>query len=310
MRRRRLAILSGGLALLLAVSGAAQTLYKYRGSDGEWTYTDRKPPQDDEVETRELPAVGQNGAVTLSRSSVNGRQSLLASNTLHAPVQLRLLPPGAEQPDAAGARDYVLPPQSNTELLSVEVGTAAAAASAGQRYMWLLGDPDSEHRPELPYRAPFPAAVTHRISQAWPQLVTHTTADSAHAVDIAMPIGSNVLAARAGIVVEVASANFKSSDTPGDAAAQANLVRILHDDGTFAIYAHLNWNSIRVRPGDRVARGQYIADSGNTGFSTGPHLHFVVMRNAGMQMTSLPVTFANREGNVIVPQTGMDLTGY
>jgi hypothetical protein len=34
------------------------------------------------------------------------------------------------------------------------------------------------------------------------------------------------------------------------------------------------------------------------------------MRNAGMQMTSLPVTFADREGNVIVPQTGMELTGY
>ena len=40
----------------------------------------------------------------------------------------------------------------------------------------------------------------------------------------------------------------------------------MHDDGTYAIYAHLNTNTIRVRPGDRVRRGQYIADSGNTGF--------------------------------------------
>lgn len=310
MRLRQLATLSGALALILAAGASSQTLYKYRGSDGEWIYTDRRPAARDEVEVRELRASAQNGGVALSRHSANGRQTLLASNTLHAPVQLRLLPPGSDDPDARGAREWVLPPQSDIELVSFEVGSAAAAASAGQRYMWVIGDPESQHSPTLPYRAPFPAAVTHRVSQAWPQLVTHNTADSAHAVDIAMPIGSNVLAARAGTVIEVAAGNFKSSDTPGDENARANLVRILHDDGTFAIYAHLNWNSIRVRPGDRVTRGQYIADSGNTGFSTGPHLHFVVMRNAGMQLTSLPVTFADREGNVIVPQAGMDLTAY
>ena len=67
----------------------------------------------------------------------------------------------------------------------------------------------------------------------------------------------------------------------GRDASAANLVRILHDDGTWAEYAHLNRSTIRVRPGDVVERGEYIADSGNTGFSSGPHLHFVVQRNAG-----------------------------
>ena len=58
---------------------------------------------------------------------------------------------------------------------------------------------------------------------------------------------------------------------------------MLHDDGTTAIYAHLQMDTIRVRPGQRVERGEYIANSGNTGFSSGPHLHFVVVRNAGFQ---------------------------
>lgn len=90
----------------------------------------------------------------------------------------------------------------------------------------------------------------------------------------------------------------------------ANVVRILHEDGTYAIYAHLNWNSIRVRVGDVVERGEYIADSGNTGYSSGPHLHFVVVRNTGMTMQSVPVTFSGANSTSIAPSTGRVLTAY
>jgi len=77
------------------------------------------------------------------------------------------------------------------------------------------------------------------------------------------------------------STNFRGGvDRQRDGGA-ANIVRILHDDGTHAVYAHLNWNSIRVRPGDHVERGEYIADSGNTGFSSGPHLHFEIRGSNG-----------------------------
>ena len=88
------------------------------------------------------------------------------------------------------------------------------------------------------------------------------------------------------------------------------MIRILHDDGTYAIYAHLNTNSIRVRPGDRVERGEYIADSGNTGFSSGPHLHFAVVRNTGMAIESLPVVFMGQNQSMVVPASGADLTAY
>jgi murein DD-endopeptidase MepM/ murein hydrolase activator NlpD len=91
---------------------------------------------------------------------------------------------------------------------------------------------------------------------------------------------------------------------------RANIVQILHDDGTYAIYAHLNWNSIRVKAGDRVRRGQYIADSGNTGFSSGPHLHFAVLMNAGMRIVSVPVTFQGKNESAIRPASGRALTAY
>jgi murein DD-endopeptidase MepM/ murein hydrolase activator NlpD len=111
-------------------------------------------------------------------------------------------------------------------------------------------------------------------------------------------------------VVEVASSNFRGGTELSMDDAKANLVRILHDDGTFAVYAHLNWNTIRVQPGDEVERGEYIADSGNTGFSSGPHLHFVVMRNRGLRLESVPVVFEGPNSSLIAPVTGLQLTAY
>ena len=88
------------------------------------------------------------------------------------------------------------------------------------------------------------------------------------------------------------------------------MVRIYHDDGTMTLYAHLNWNSIRVVPGQRIRRREYIADSGNTGFSTGPHLHFVVQTNRDGSIVSVPVEFSDRDGRGIALHRGDQPTAY
>jgi murein DD-endopeptidase MepM/ murein hydrolase activator NlpD len=76
-----------------------------------------------------------------------------------------------------------------------------------------------------------------------------------------------------------------------------------------ALYVHLNWNTIRVVPGQRVRRGEYLADSGNTGFSTGPHLHFVVQRNEGGALVAVPLEFAGATGPITLV-TGQTYTAY
>ncbi len=299
---------------LVSVVADAQSLYKYRGGDGEWIFSDRPPADARAVETRALSTEATSPTVTVDHRLQDGRIFLRAGNTYHAPVELvlgidelhNIEKPAADQP-----LRFVLPARGQTELMNLAVtATSAGAPTIRYRYTWIVGDPTSLHSPDTLYRAPFAVARSHPISQAFPTALTHSTADSRHAIDIVMPIGTGVFAARDGTVFQVASQNFRSGlDVERDGPA-ANLVRVLHSDGTYAEYAHLNWNTIRVRPGDAVRRGEYIADSGNTGFSSGPHLHFAVLRNRGMGTESVPVVFEGPNGSELTPETGNTLSAY
>lgn len=84
-------------------------------------------------------------------------------------------------------------------------------------------------------------------------------------IDLACPIGSKVMAARDGIVTFV-----------GSKGGYGRLVVLAHEHGYSSLYGHLSKEKVKV--GQRVSRGEVIALSGNTGLSTGPHLHFEVKR--------------------------------
>ena len=94
--------------------------------------------------------------------------------------------------------------------------------------------------------------ATFPVSQAFPDRMTHRDPSSEHAVDFVDADRHRVFAARGGTVIEVASDFFDSGVDLVVDGPRANVVRVLHDDGTMALYAHLNWNSIRVVPGQRV----------------------------------------------------------
>lgn len=303
-------------ALAVVVPGAAaagDALYKYRGRDGEWIYADRPPEGDTAVEIRELAGGEDDPEVIVSQWRREDALELTASNGYHAPVELILgidalanaMPLAPDQP-----LRFVLPALGRElPLFALKPSAAGARPEIRFRYTWIPGDPLSKHRPDGSYRVPFAVAAAYPVSQAYPHAVTHNTPGSRYAVDIRMPVGTDIYAARGGVVFEVASTHFEGGVDRAKAAS-ANLVRILHEDGTFAVYAHLNWNSIRVGLGDVVVRGEYIADSGNTGFTTGPHLHFAVQRNRGMGIESLPFSFDGANGVEVVPKVGVELVAY
>lgn len=315
VRRRDLATRLPLLLATLLVCGlaSAQTMYKYLGDDGEWIFSDRPPADGRDTESRTAGPRGTRAGFSVTQGFTGTGLEFVARNDYHAPIEIELEfddISGVEYPHPDDDRRWLVPPRSSLVLLELPVVAGAGPPSVDYRYAYLPGDPALEPMAGVTYRAPFAVGTAYVVSQTYPVSDTHRTRDSMYAVDFSMPVGTQVVAARGGTVFEVASTNFKGGPDEARFADLANLVRILHEDGTFTVYAHLNWNTIRVRPGERVAAGQYIADSGNTGFSSGPHLHFAVQRNIGMRIESLPVAFRGADGRPVRPETGTRLTAY
>ena len=127
-----------------------------------------------------------------------------------------------------------------------------------------------------------------RIDQGYGGSFSHADPQNKYALDFAADEGTPVVAAREGVVMQVESDFDKAGLNREKYGGRANFVRIVHDDGTMALYAHLKTEGVLVRVGQRVRAGQRIGLSGNTGFTTGPHLHFAIQVNRGMRLQSLP----------------------
>ena len=291
----------------ISTNAMAQQLYKYLGDDGVWVFADREPSGEQAFEAIPLDRSGAPATVRIvQRSEQSGAMRLVAENTFHSSVQIAFQFTTTENlaREIPTRGNLILSPLSETEFLTLSPADGTRPMRVEYRYQYIHGHPRARHEPESPYRLPYALANSHLVSQAFPQQATHTDPSSQYAIDFEMPIGTGVYAARAGTVIEVTSDYFEAGLDPATDAQRANIVRILHTDGTLALYGHLNWNSIRVDAGDKVARGQYIADSGNTGYSTGPHLHFVVQRNVGGALASVPVEFAGLADQAITVATG------
>jgi murein DD-endopeptidase MepM/ murein hydrolase activator NlpD len=303
----------GAAALVCGATASAQKLYQYTDANGVPVYTDRPPPSGQAYDERDLERRFERPEIRLYRRNSDDRGVVLvASNTYYAPVQLKfhlakMTNVGADVP-SDGWR--TLPPRAQLELLVVSKEDPSAASTFEYEFAYMVGDPDAEHAPDRPYRLPYAIASSVQVSQAYPSAVTHRDAASLHAIDFVMPVGTQVFAARGGTVIEVASDFHDAGLDPEVDGPRANIIRVLHDDGTMSLYAHLNWNSIRVTPGKHVERGEYLADSGNTGFTTGPHLHFVVQRNREGTLISVPVQFAGADGGPITVKSGQRYTAH
>ena len=146
------------------------------------------------------------------------------------------------------------------------------------------------------YRLPWPEGLSFTFTQvADGRITTHITKATLNAVDIAMPVGVPVLAARAGTVEEIETRQGASADED-PLTFEGNFVRVRHDDGSVGVYAHLGHGGVAVAPGEGVAAGRLLGYSGATGEASEPHLHFAVLRTeknaAGWpEEVSIPVKF-------------------
>ena len=168
-----------------------------------------------------------------------------------------------------------------------------------------FGDPRLSPEPYA-YALPYPSGLTFSVLQGFHGKFSHRGSNE-FAVDFDCPVATPVLATRPGIVV-VSNAAAAGSGTTTDFLdyKRTNFVIVQHDDGTLGEYMHLAPSSVHVRPGERVERLQELALSGNTGFSSTPHLHFQVMTAAddGIAARSFPFEMAVSPDRVEEPAQG------
>jgi murein DD-endopeptidase MepM/ murein hydrolase activator NlpD len=204
----------------------------------------------------------------------------------------------------------VVAPRSRQRLVRLSRENPRLAWRYQYGWSWRLGDYQATHNSYAAYRVPWMDGRTFRIGQApGGRITTHDKPWNRNAIDVSMPEGTPILAARAGTVVEVTE-GFSEGGKDESLVNKANIVRVMHDDGTLTEYVHLMPGGSAVRVGEKIAAGKLIGYSGNTGFSSGPHLHFAVLRvvreGDSFQYVSEPFSFyVGRPVQVFFPKTGL-----
>ncbi|WP_228717728.1 M23 family metallopeptidase [Allosaccharopolyspora coralli] len=183
------------------------------------------------------------------------------------------------QAGAESARSRLLPAETATggnaspELVELNKSVrikeqrAAADAEAARR--------EAEEREARRNRVVWPVEglVTSKPGSRWG--TTH------YGLDIANSIGTPIQAVKRGVVIEA-----------GPASGFGLWVRVQHEDGTITVYGHIN--QALVSEGERVEAGDTIAEVGNRGQSTGPHLHFEVWDGDSRKVN--PLAWLQRNG--------------
>lgn len=202
------------------------------------------------------------------------------------PVRV-VMPPGAE-------RVYI------ASLVPIKKN---ASYSFRSRLSYTSGDPLTVVPDNFNYLLPFKHGMKYKLDQGFGGRFSHQ-GENYYALDFSMDVGTPVYAARDGVVIEVKEDSNRGGRSAGF-AKYGNYIAIYHSDGTFASYVHLKQNGAIVTVGDNVQEGDLIGYSGNTGLSTGPHLHFSVnipTENGVRQ--SIPIKLRGIGGEAIDPVVG------
>jgi murein DD-endopeptidase MepM/ murein hydrolase activator NlpD len=238
------------------------------------------------------------GKLGLSRREEGTRIAVDARNDCHVPVVLvlsfeldnlrpsRALP--AEVALAPGQHEHVV------DLVVVRQDRPSGYRAASS--VRVGGEPRPD--PSARYAFPFGGDRPRKLSQGTLGGPTHQGIHR-YSFDFELPIGTPVLAARDGVVFQVQDGYGEGG--AGVGGEHGNLVVIWHADGTFGLYGHLR-EGVCAREGEAVRAGDFLAWSGNSGYTTGPHLHFGVGIAAGEngEIETLPILFTGE----VVPEEG------
>ncbi|WP_373070305.1 M23 family metallopeptidase [Sulfurimonas sp.] len=215
------------------------------------------------------------------------------NNVFNVTTTLKLkyknLKPNINMPKA-----FVLKPNKQSELFRLY--PTGNTPSYKLSYRYIMGAFNAVHDDSYTYKLPYETGTSQMVSQGYNGESTHK-GRSKYSIDFALKKGTKVFAARGGVVVKTKEDSDKAGFSQ-EFAKYGNFVTIQHEDMTFGTYYHLQKNGAMVSVGDRVESGSFIGYSGNTGYSSGPHLHFSVFSvdDDCISTKTIPVKFITSNG--------------
>ena len=295
-------------AAICCVPAGAKHLYQYTDEKGVVHFTDVKPGEDVKDVKSTQVRTDRQPLVRMREDGTDADRTMTFINSAGGPVSIDVDFQGHVnvQAEPALPARMVLAPISEVGALRIIAPAPEKGFSYRLRYTVMPGDFRAQADEGAQYRVPFGGNERFGVAQAFGGKASHTDKQNYYAVDIVMPVGTPVLAARDGVVMTVDNDFFGAGLDMARYGDRANNIRIVHSDGTMAVYAHLELESAHVQVGDHVRAGQELALSGDTGYTSGPHLHFCVQVNSNMALVSVPFEFSGASGRFI-PEAGMVL---
>lgn len=187
------------------------------------------------------------------------------------------------------------------KLFTLTIKDRTKASGLGYMTAYCHGDIfEGAHDDTYVYTIPYKEGEQYGIGQAYGGKFSHFMKGKTYAIDFTMDEGTSICAARDGVVIDVKDDSNKHGKT-SKYQEYGNYIIMYHNDGTMANYFHIKKGGSKVKVGDKVEAGQVIALSGNTGWSSGPHLHFQVYSfDEDMEVKSIPTKFKQEDGKSII----------
>lgn len=244
--------------------------------------------------------------ISYQKVSRDGRDHVILTNSSSVPVSIKFSLT-LDNVSVTGPSDLLeIPAQSSVEGPTFYPTDPQRAWHYNWTYRYNFGSFRIQ-RPSQPFELPWPRELSFTVGQAFGGDRSHT-GDDRYAVDVPMPEGTPIHVARAGLVCYLRDHFSEGRWDPG-LRDKDNHVLVAHEDGTISRYLHLRHNGAEVELGQWVEAGELLGYSGNVGFSSGPHLHFDVVR-PGLDLVAQTIPFEFLSHGVpVTPQEGMLLSG-
>jgi murein DD-endopeptidase MepM/ murein hydrolase activator NlpD len=199
------------------------------------------------------------------------------------------------------------PGDETTPALTLSVADSGAAWRWQYSYHWVRGILDAAHDDTYVYSLPYASGTAHKVGQGFNGTFSHYDMDQ-YCIDWNMDEGTEVLAARDGVVVAIEE-SFSEGGADESFKDYGNYVIIQHADDTIGEYYHFQHNGVQVDVGQPVDVGDVLGLSGNTGWSSGPHLHFGVYYAVdGNRRESVPIHFRTSDAEDTILEQGQTYT--